>query len=67
MEAKSLDPVEFRQGQRQQWDSAATGWRKWSELIDTSASGISSRLVELAGVEPAAACWMWPPDTANRR
>ena len=50
--AKNLDPVEFRNGQRQQWDSAATGWRKWSELIDGAASGISERLVELAGVEP---------------
>ncbi len=52
MESKSLDPVEFRHGQRQQWDSAARGWRKWSELIDGAASGISRRLVELAGVEP---------------
>jgi SAM-dependent methyltransferase len=52
MEAKKLDAVEFRDGQRQQWDSAATGWRKWSELIDGAASGISERLVELAGVEP---------------
>jgi len=52
MEAKNLDPVEFRDGQRQQWNSAATGWRKWSELIDGAASGISERLVELAGVVP---------------
>ncbi|MDP9188572.1 MAG: methyltransferase domain-containing protein [Actinomycetota bacterium] len=52
MESKALDPVEFRGKQRQQWDSAATGWRRWSELIDGSASGISDRLVELAGVEP---------------
>jgi SAM-dependent methyltransferase len=52
MEGKTVDPVEFRQGQRQQWDSAATGWRKWSELIDEAASGVSDRLVELAGVEP---------------
>jgi SAM-dependent methyltransferase len=52
MEANKLDAVEFRDGQRQQWDSAATGWRKWSELIDGAASGISERLVELAGVEP---------------
>jgi len=50
MEAKKLDSVEFRQGQRQQWNSAAAGWRKWSELIDGAASGISERLVELAGV-----------------
>jgi enediyne biosynthesis protein CalE5 len=52
MEAKAMDPAEFRQGQRDQWDTAATGWRKWSELIDTAASGISERLVELAEVKP---------------
>jgi SAM-dependent methyltransferase len=52
MESRMLDPVEFRDGQRKQWNSAATGWRKWSELIDGAASGISTRLVELAGVEP---------------
>jgi enediyne biosynthesis protein CalE5 len=52
MEAKQLDPVEFRGGQRQQWNQAATGWRKWSDLIDRSASGVSERLVELADVEP---------------
>jgi enediyne biosynthesis protein CalE5 len=46
------DAVEFRAGQRQQWNTAATGWRKWSELIDGAASGISERLVELAAVEP---------------
>jgi SAM-dependent methyltransferase len=51
MESKAVDAVEFRDGQRQQWNSAATGWRRWSELIDGAASGISERLVELAGVE----------------
>jgi enediyne biosynthesis protein CalE5 len=52
MEARNLDAVEFRDGQRQHWDSAATGWRKWSELIDGAAGGISERLVELAGIQP---------------
>jgi enediyne biosynthesis protein CalE5 len=52
MEAKAVDAVEFRDGQRNQWNTAATGWRKWSELIDQAASGISERLVQLAGVEP---------------
>jgi enediyne biosynthesis protein CalE5 len=51
MESKTLNAVEFRDGQRTQWNSAATGWRKWSELIDEAASQISERLVELAGVE----------------
>jgi SAM-dependent methyltransferase len=52
VEATQIDPGEFRDGQRNQWNTAATGWRKWSELIDESASRISERLVELAGVEP---------------
>jgi enediyne biosynthesis protein CalE5 len=52
IESKTLNAVEFRDGQRKQWNRAATGWRKWSELIDGAASGISRRLVELAGVEP---------------
>jgi SAM-dependent methyltransferase len=52
MDASQLDPVEFRTGQRQQWDSAATGWKKWSELIDLASSAVSERLVQLAGVEP---------------
>ena len=50
--ATTFDSGEFRDGQRQQWNSAATGWRKWSELIDGAASGISESLVALAGVEP---------------
>jgi SAM-dependent methyltransferase len=49
----AVDSVEFREGQREQWNKAATGWRKWSELIDTAASGVSERMVELAGIEPA--------------
>ena len=50
MESKTIDPAEFRDGQQQQWNKAATGWRKWSELIDSAASHISERVVELAGV-----------------
>ena len=50
MESKALDATEFRGTQREQWNSAATGWRKWSELIDEAAGAVSERLVELAGV-----------------
>jgi SAM-dependent methyltransferase len=52
MESTMINSGEFRDGQRKQWNSAATGWRKWSELIDGAARGISERLVELARVEP---------------
>jgi len=48
----SIDPTEFRDKQREQWNVAAGGWRKYSELIDSSASAVSTRLVELAGVAP---------------
>ena len=73
MESKTVNAGEFRDGQRQQWNSAATGWRKWSELIDGAASGISERLVDLAGVEPGsrvmdvAAGYGEPTLTAARR
>jgi SAM-dependent methyltransferase len=52
MESKTLDPVEFRGTQREQWNTAAAGWRKWSEVIDRAAGHVSERLVELAGVKP---------------
>jgi SAM-dependent methyltransferase len=47
-----IDAAKFRDGQRQQWNGSAIGWRKWSELIDRGAGDISRRLVELAGVTP---------------
>ncbi len=52
MESEGIDSVEFRGAQRNQWQSAATGWRKWSDLIDESAGEVSERLVKMAGVEP---------------
>lgn len=73
MEAKAVDAGEFRSAQRQSWNSAASGWRKWSELIDSAAAGVSERLVELAGVEPGsrvldvAAGYGEPSLTAARR
>ncbi len=51
MESKGIDPVEFRGAQREQWDHAATGWKKWSSWLETYASVVSERLVALAGVE----------------
>jgi SAM-dependent methyltransferase len=51
MAAQGLNPVEFREGQRTQWNVAATGWKKWSAKIDEAATEVSERMVELAGVE----------------
>ena len=73
MEANAIDAVEFRGGQRQVWNTAATGWKQWSDRIDRATGAISERLVELAGVEPGsrvldvAAGYGEPSLTAARR
>ena len=51
MESKAIDPVAFRETQHKQWDSAAVGWKEWSDFNDRAAGHISERLVELAGVQ----------------
>src|SRR5262249_29395178 len=51
MESQGIDPGEFRNAQREQWDVAAQGWKKWSPWLDEHAGPVSRRLVELAGVE----------------
>jgi SAM-dependent methyltransferase len=73
MSTQQMDAAGFRSGQRKQWNLAATGWRKWSALIDAGAREIRERLVDLAGVEPGdrvldvAAGYGEPALTAARR
>jgi len=73
MATAATDPAEFRSGQRQLWNSAAAGWRKWSATIDAGTSSVSERLVELARVEAGsrvldvAAGYGEPALTAARR
>jgi SAM-dependent methyltransferase len=52
MEAKTIDGAQFREGQRNQWNKAASGWQKWSEYTAKTTQNVSDRLVELAGVRP---------------
>jgi SAM-dependent methyltransferase len=51
MNAAEIDPGEFREGQRRDWDSASRGWREWNELIDETTGVVSARMVEMAGIE----------------
>ena len=73
MDSSAIDPVQFRDTQRQSWDHAAAGWKKWSGWLDRYASPVSERLVELAGVGPGsrvldvAAGFGEPALTAARR
>lgn len=50
MESRAIDPVDFREAQHRNWDSAAVGWMEWSEFNDRADAHISERLVELADV-----------------
>jgi len=52
MDSQTVDAVEFRDGQRQQWQKGAKGWRKRSDFIDAATAPVSKRMVELARVEP---------------
>jgi ubiquinone/menaquinone biosynthesis C-methylase UbiE len=52
--ARPFDATEFRDVQRTQWDVAAPGWRRWSDVIDAAAGAISERLVEMANIEAGA-------------
>jgi SAM-dependent methyltransferase len=52
MATGAIDPTRFRDGQRAQWNTAASGWRKWNALIDAAAGSVCERLVQLAAVQP---------------
>lgn len=47
----TVDPQKFKALQRQGWDSAAEGWRKWWKTIEESAQVVSDKLIELAQIQ----------------
>jgi ubiquinone/menaquinone biosynthesis C-methylase UbiE len=47
-----MDATEFRERQRQDWDTASTGWHDWQEQMQRDTRPVSERLVELAGIKP---------------
>jgi SAM-dependent methyltransferase len=73
IEPKAIDSADFRETQHEQWDSAAVGWKEWSEPSERAHGHISERLVELAGVRSGtrvldvAAGYGEPALTAARR
>jgi SAM-dependent methyltransferase len=50
----SFDPAEFKAKMRTEWRSAAPGWRRWHDVVETEEGGraLSARLVELASIGP---------------
>jgi enediyne biosynthesis protein CalE5 len=71
--SSTLNPTEFRTGQREQWNVAASGWKKWAPHLDRAAGPVRERLVDLAGVKAGdrvldvAAGYGEPALTAARR
>src|SRR5918996_1878507 len=47
----SRDSEQYKEGQRQGWDSVAGGWQKWWKITETDAEKVSRRLIELADIE----------------
>ncbi len=66
MESEAIDPADFREAQHKQWDSAAVGWKEWSEFTDSAAGHISERLVSPT-CRREAGSWTSPPAMASRR
>jgi SAM-dependent methyltransferase len=55
-EAQAFDPTAFKQKTRQEWNDAASGWRKWHHVVEGKDGGQrhSAKLVALARIRPGA-------------
>ncbi len=51
MGTEGFDPVQYRAGVRREWDSVASGWRKWWPTIERGAVHCSRTLLDMAGVK----------------
>src|SRR5215207_1523095 len=47
----SQNSEQYKEGQRQGWNSVADGWQKWSKITETAAEKVSRRLIELAEIK----------------
>ncbi len=52
MNIQSFDPVQYKAGQRQLWDSLAAGWEKWWPAQEQALQCVSDHLVGLAEIRP---------------
>jgi len=47
----AVDPKQYKETQRHNWDSVAHGWEKWWRTIEIGAEKVSRRLIELASIK----------------
>jgi SAM-dependent methyltransferase len=52
MAEQAFDPTRFKAQQKDEWNAAAEGWKKWWPTFERAAEHVSNRLVELAGIKP---------------
>ena len=48
----TLDSKQYKEAERQNWDSVANNWQKWWKTIERGAEKVSRRLIELAEIKP---------------
>ena len=53
MSTPTFDPQSYKARQRDDWGTAADGWRKWWPVIERTMQPVSDRLLDLARVQPA--------------
>jgi ubiquinone/menaquinone biosynthesis C-methylase UbiE len=46
------DTQQYKEGQRQSWDSVAAEWQRWWKTTETAAEEVSRWLIELAVIKP---------------
>jgi ubiquinone/menaquinone biosynthesis C-methylase UbiE len=46
----TLDPKQYKEAERNRWDSVANNWQKWWKPIESGAEKVSKRLIELAEI-----------------
>ena len=51
MSTTPFDPDQYKAGQRQGFDSVASGWRTWWKTLERGAQPLSDRMVELAQIK----------------
>lgn len=47
----TLDSKQYKESQRQGWDTVAGGWQKWWKITETASEKVSRRLIELAEIK----------------
>ncbi len=48
----AVDSRQYKETERQKWDSVTSGWQKWWRTIERGAGKLSNRLIELAEIKP---------------